>query len=205
MKWLLRYIIGLLFLIQGLVSTLSAQSWEFVKEEDGIKIYTRQEAGKALKEFKGVTVINAPVEKVFSVVEDVNHIEWWDENLIDIKVLSYEKNKRDKYYMVYDSPWPVSNRDLYAEVTVVIDEAKRVYTITSVALSSGIPGDDDQVRIRDYRQKWTITPAGENSTHVVFEGYIDPAGKIPGWLSNKLLIQSPVSSILGLRKRLENK
>lgn len=205
MKQLVRYGLGLILLLQGLSGTLPAQSWEFVKEEEGIKIFTRQEPGKSLKEFKGTADIQAPAEKVFTVVEDVNHTGWWDENLIGIKVLAYEKNKGAKYYMIYDAPWPVSNRDLYAEVAVTIDQAKKVYTIISVALTTGVPGEGDLVRIRDYRQKWTITPTGENSTHVVLEGFIDPAGKVPVWLSNRLIVQSPVNTIIGLKEKLKKK
>ncbi len=205
MRRLKKFGFGLLFLLQGFAGSLWAQSWEFVKEEDGVQIFTRQEPGKSLKEFKGIADIQAPVEKVFTVVEDVNHTGWWDENLIGIKVLAYEKNKGAKYYMIYDAPWPVSNRDLYAEVTVAIDQAKRVYTITSFALTTGVPGEGDLVRIRDYRQKWTITPTGENSTHVILEGFIDPAGKIPVWVSNRLIIQSPVNTIIGLKEQLKKK
>ncbi len=201
----LRFKLGLLFLLHGLAGSLAAQSWEYAKEQDGIKIYTRKEAGKPLKEFRGIATIKAPVERVFSVIEDGNHNDWWDENLILVKVLAYEKNKRAKYYLVFDSPWPVSNRELYADVTVVMDQAKRVYTVTSVALKTGAPSDGELVRIRDYRQSWIISPAGENSTQVVLEGYIDPAGSVPAWISNMIIVQSPFSSILGLRRKIENR
>jgi len=97
-----------------LSSTMAAQSWDLIKEKDGIKIYTRREVGKSLKSYKGVADINAPAEVVFALIEDVNNTDWWDKNFNRIKVLQYEKNKRAQYYLIYDLPWPVIDRDLCA-------------------------------------------------------------------------------------------
>ena len=184
---------------------LAAQSWDLVKEEDGIKVYTRQESGKALKAYKGTATIQAPAEKILAMLEDVNHTEWWDESITRFKVLTYEKNKRAQYYLVYDSPWPVDDRDLCVEATVNMDPKKGVYSVTAVPLPGVIPEKEDRVRIRDYRQTWTVTAAGENSANVVIEGYADPVGNIPVWLSNLLIVQTPVHAILGVKKELEKR
>lgn len=204
MQKLRFHFIPLIVLSWVLSGSLAAQSWNFIKEQDGIKIYTRQEAGKPLRAFKGTTVINAPAEKVFTLIEDVNHTAWWDKNLTQIKVLAYEKDKRARYYLVYDTPWPVANRDLCVEVTVSMDPEKRIYSVSTVSLAGVIPEKKDLVRIKDYHQTWTVSSAGENSSIVVLEGYLDPVGSIPVWISNKLIIQTPINSILGVRQQMLN-
>ena len=181
-----------------------AQSWDFIKEKEGIKIYTRMEEGKSLKSYKGVTDIKAPAEKIFSLLENVNNTDWWDKNLNQIKVLLYEKNKRAQYYLVYDLPWPVTDRDLCVSVTVSIDPVTGVSRITAVPLPGGVPEHEDMIRIREYRQTWTVTPAGKDQAHVELEGYVDPAGNIPDWLSNMLIVDSPFKVISGVKKRMEN-
>jgi hypothetical protein len=198
------HFIPLLVLSWVLSGSLAAQSWNFIKEQDGIKIYTRQEAGKSLKAYKGTTVINAPAEKVFTLIEDVNHTEWWDKNLTQINVMAYEKNKRARYYLVYDTPWPVANRDLCVEVTVSMDPENRIYSVSATSLTGVIPEQKDLVRIKDYRQTWTVSSAGENSSNIVLEGYLDPVGHIPVWISKMLIIQTPFNSILGVRKQMLN-
>ena len=45
--------------------SMAAQSWDFIKEKDGIKIYTRVEAGKSLKSYRGITDINVTGRKDF--------------------------------------------------------------------------------------------------------------------------------------------
>ncbi len=181
---------------------LAAQSWNFVKEKDGIKIYTREEDGKSLKSYKGVTDIKASAENIFALIEDVNNTDWWDKNLTQIKVLFYEKYKRAQYYLVYDLPWPVPDRDLCVDVTVTIDKMTGERRITAVPLTGIIPERKDIIRIKDYRQTWTVVPAGNDMTHVILEGFVDPAGKIPDWISNLLIIDSPFKTISGVRERM---
>jgi hypothetical protein len=185
--------------------SMEAQNWEFIKEKDGIKIYTRQEAGKVLKSFKGITDINAPAEKIFTMMEDINDIKWWDKNLTHIKALLYEKNKRAEYYMVYELPWPLINRDLCLDVTIKTDTLTGEYKITAVSVPGVIPVHSDMVRIIDYQQTWTIKPVSKEITHVELEGFIDPAGSIPDWISNMLIVDSPIKSIMGVKERMKEK
>ena len=182
---------------------VNAQSWDFIKEKDGIKLYTRIEAGKSLKSYRGVTTINAPVEKVFTVMEDINNTDWWDKNLTQIKVLLYEKDKRAQYYLVYELPYPVTDRDLCVDVTITIDKVTGERSIKAVALKGKIPESKDLVRIKDYRQTWTIKPIGKEMTNVMLEGFIDPAGTVPEWISNMLITDTPIKVISGLREKME--
>ena len=201
-----QFLFNLMFLFTLMLScSMSAQSWDFAKEKDSIKIYTCKEAGKSLKSFKGVADINAPAEKVFALMEDVNNTDWWDKNITLKKVLLYEKDKRAQYYLVYDLPWPVKDRDLCVDVKINIDQLTGERRITAVSLNGVIPERNDMVRIKDYLQTWTIIPAGKEMTHVILEGFVDPAGSIPDWISNMLIIDSPFKTISGARKKMEGK
>ena len=193
------------FLTLMLPCSMAAQSWDFIKEKDGIKIYTRKEAGKSLESYRGVTDINAPAENIFALMEDIHNTDWWDKNLTQIKVLLYEKYKRAQYYLVYDLPWPVIDRDLCVDVTISIDPVTGERKISAVSLNGVIPERNDMVRIKDYRQTWTIIPAGKEMTHVILEGFVDPAGSIPAWISNMMIIDSPLKAISGVKKQIEKK
>ena len=70
------------------------------------------------------------------------------------------------------------------------------------ALNGVIAERTDKVRIKDYRQTWTITPVGKEMTHIVLEGFIDPAGTVPDWLSDLLIIGTPIKAISGLREAM---
>lgn len=199
------YVISIFFFSLIFSFPVSAQPWNFIKEKDGIKIFTRVEAGKSLRSYKGVTDINSPADEIFTLMEDINNTEWWDKNLTHIKVLLYEKNKRAQYYLVYDLPLGVTDRDLCVDVKISIDQVTGERSISAVALNGVIPERNEMVRIKDYRQTWTIIPAGEDLSHVVLDGYVDPAGTIPDWIADILIIESPIKAINGLKNSMEKK
>ncbi len=201
-----RFHLPLLFILTlALSSQASAQSWKFIKEKDGIKIYTGKETGKTLKSYKGVADINAPASQVFAMIEDVNNTDWWDKNPTQIKVPLYEKNKRAQYYLVYDLPWPVTDRDLCVDVAVSTDPHTGVSIIKASPLTGVIPERDDMIRITAYFQTWTVKPVGKGLTHVELVGYVDPAGSIPEWISNMIIVESPVKVISEVKNRFEKK
>jgi hypothetical protein len=193
----------LFFLVLVLSFSVTAQTWNFVKEKDGIKLYTQKETGKSLKSYKGVTDIKAPAEKVFALIEDINHTEWWDKNVTQIKITLYEKNKQAKYYMVYDLPWPVIDRDLCVDVKVTIDPVTGERKLMASPLPGLFPERPDMIRIKEYRQTWSVKPIGKNLSHVVLEGFVDPAGSIPDWICNMVIVDSPFNAISEIRQRVE--
>lgn len=197
-----HHIIIMLFLSILLPLQSGAQSWNFIREKDGIKLYTREEHGSHLKGFRGVTEINAPAEKIFALLNDMNNTEWWDENLTLVKVLHYEQNKSARYYMKYDLPWPLIDRDLCVDIVATSDLAGGESRISVVSVNGVIPENADMIRIKDYRETWIVKSAGEGKAHIVLEGFVDPAGKIPDWATNAIIVDSPYKSIKGVRERM---
>ncbi|MFA6126768.1 MAG: hypothetical protein WC699_05650 [Bacteroidales bacterium] len=190
---------GLLLILQMPGHPLKAQSWDLVRDQDGIRIYTRKEAGKSLKSYQGIADIQAPSDKVFALIENVYDHDWWGKGLSQVKVLLYEKNKRSRYYLEYRLPWPLSNRDLFVEVKVNADTVNLVFRTMATPLPGVIPEYPGKVRMPAYRQSWTITPIGKASAHVILEGYADPAGNIPDWITNLAIVDTPINIIRGLK------
>ena len=194
-----------LFLVVSQVngSIVSAQNWTFVKERQSVKIYTRTIEGSGLRACKGVAEINAPALEVYTLVEDLNNTEWWDENLKIAKMFFYEKNKRARFYLHYELPYPLVNRDLVADVTVVPDFKNNQFKIYSKPVSGLVALNKSFVRIQDYQQMWTISASDANTAHVEMECLLDPGGIVPDWLINMVMVNSPSNSINNIRKQLE--
>jgi START domain. len=196
-----RYII--IFILFIFPIALSSQGWKYVKEQDEVKIYSRQEAGRNLKSFKGVTEFKESSDKVIAFLMDVNNKDWWDKNLSQIKILYHEKNKLTQYYLVYKLPWPFKSRDLCVESTVTQNPSTGECKIISVPLSGVVPPQKNLTRIKEYHQEWTIIPSGKNTSHIELEFYVDPAESLPDWLLNMILTNSPIKSINNVRQALE--
>lgn len=194
-----------IFLLLFSSVSLFAQEWDFIKEKDGIKIYTRKEGGSTLKSFKGVTDLHTQLEKVYNLIGNVKNVDWWDKNLREINVILYEKDKHIQYYLVYGAPWPLTDRDLCVDAKITTDPFTGIRIIYSTPLLNVIPEKPDLVRIKDYWQRWTIEPAGKDIVHITLEGYVDPAGNVPDWIYNMVITETPLKIIRGIKSRLEEK
>jgi hypothetical protein len=195
-------VVRILIIYLALVSNLFAQSWNFIKEKDGIRIYTRKETNSSLKSFMGVADVQTTMAKVCSLIGNVRNTSWWDENVRQINVLSFEENKHMQYYLIYHAPWPVSDRDLCVDATITTDSMTGRRTIYSVPLPDRIPEKPDLVRIRKYWQRWTIQPMDKGIVHLVLEGFVDPGGSIPSWLYNMVITETPLNILRGIQKRV---
>jgi hypothetical protein len=198
----LLFILILFFLKDNL---LTGQPWQFAKEEAGIRIYTRKESGRSIKSYKGEATVKAPAAKVVAMLEDIHHTDWWDKNVKMVRIISYEKNRSAKYYIEYDLPWPVADRDLAVEVRVEHDIKSETTKIIAGPLNGVVPEKPDKVRIKAYAQSWTVKAAGPGMCLVVLEGFADPAGNVPDWLINYIIVDSPLKLIREVRSRMEAK
>jgi hypothetical protein len=182
-----------------------AQKWEFIKEKEGIKIYTRKEQGNNLKSFSGIMDVRCDFETVCNLIGNVKNVDWWDKNLREIRVLLYEKDKHIQYYLVYGAPWPVTDRDLCVDATISSDPVTGIRTIYSVPLLNTIPENPDYVRIKEYWQKWTMQDMKNGIIHLVLEGYVDPAGSVPDWIYNMVITDTPLKIMRGIKERVEKR
>lgn len=189
-----------LFILLICAVDLPAQPWNFVKEQEGIKVYTRKDEGSSLKSFRGVMDVTSTMEKVCSLIGNVKNHDWWDENLSQIKVLTYEPDKYFQYYLVYKVPWPFTDRDLCVEANVNTDPVTGRRTITATPLSNVIPEKPGLIRIKKYWQKWTIQPMENGVIRLTLEGFVDPAGNVPYWLYNMVIVETPLKVMRRVKK-----
>jgi len=144
--------------------------------------------------------ITSTMDKVCNLLGNVKNHSWWDENLREIKVLTYEKDKYFQYYLIYHVPWPFTDRDLCVEANVNTDPLTRRRTITATPLSNVIPEKPGLIRITKYWQKWTIQPMENGVIHLTLEGFVDPAGNVPSWLYNMVIVETPLKVMRRVKK-----
>ena len=201
MNLVFRIIFCLFFLNQVMVTRLCAQKWNFEKLEDGIMIYTRNEANTSLKSYRGEATFRAPMEKVCSLIGNGKNFDWWGPDITNIRVIAYQPNKYVQYYFVYDLPWPVTDRDLVVDARIKIDTISREFSVVSRPLLKTVPEKPDLVRINRYWQKWTIKPLDKGNIKVTLEGFVDPGGNVPAWIYNMFTTEMPLRTMRLLRER----
>ena len=202
MRGSFKPLFGFAFLNLYLVCGLVAQPWNFVKEKDGIKIYTRVEQNHILKSSKGEAVFHAPIEKIYALLGNPKNTDWWDKGIKEIKVLAYDRYKLVQYYLVYKMPWPMVNRYLVTETRITSDPLTGDRKFSTKPLPDVVPEKADVIRIRNYHQSWTLHPIDKEHVLVTFEGYVDPGGNIPSWFYNIVVAETPLRTIRSLRERV---
>jgi hypothetical protein len=184
-------------------ASLFAQTWNFAKERDGIKVYTRKEPDSELKSFKSTLDVHSTMDKVLYLIGNVKNTEWWEENVKNIKIMAYEKDKYARYYLVYDVPWPFSDRDLCVEAKITDDPATGKRVIFATPMTNVCPMQPELVRITKYWQRWTVQPMGNGVIRLTLEGFVDPGGNVPSWLYNMVITDAPLKVMRGVRNRVE--
>lgn len=182
---------------------LCGQSWEFIKEKNGIKIYTRKEANSSLKSYRGEADLHTKIEKVYALIGNPKNVNWWDKDISEIKILLYEKEKHVQYYLVYDVAWPITDRDLAVDARITTDSLTGVRIVEARPLFNVIPERTDRIRIKKYWQTWTIIPKPNGIIHVTLEGFVDPGGSIPAWLYNMVITETPLKVINSVKTHTE--
>ncbi len=204
MKYSSLILVVLSIFFSAFATSLRGQPWDFIKEKDGIKVYTRNEKKSSLKAFRGEITFKADIVKVNLLVGDANNIDWWDKAISSIRILEFEKDKLIRYYIIYDVPWPLNNRDLALEARISIDPVTGIRTVDAKPLLNVIPENKDMVRIKQYWQKWTVQPMKNGYVNVIMEGFVDPMGNVPDWLYNMTVTETPVNVLKALRERAQS-
>ncbi len=190
-----------LFVLLTATNEILGQEWNFVKKKDQIMLYTRTEGTGPLKSFKGVTDINGDFKEISTMIGNPKDLRWWGDNVHSIRVLDYEKDRHIQYYLVYDAPWPFTDRDLVTDVQITTDTLTGTRTVYSRPLPNILPENPELVRVTSYWQKWTIQPVKKGVVHLTLEGFIDPAGNVPDWLYNMVVVDTPLRLMREVQKR----
>lgn len=193
----------LLFCVSCTIFTTFSQEWNFVKEKDGIKIYTRKENGENLKSFRGEAIFNTTIDKISSKLGTKNNFDWWDDDLRDVKIIDIEEDKYISYYLMYPVPWPLSNRDLCAKASITIDRDNHRKIISAQPIPTAVPQRKGCIRIQKFYQKWDVQAINDHQVNVILEGFIDPAGAVPSWIYNMVITETPLKVMRALRGHVE--
>lgn len=174
--------------------------WELAKDKDGIKVHNRKMEGSKLKEFKGTVQLNASVSDVLKVL--TNHHQH-DKFIYKAKKGSVEllkKSNNDMYtYMVIETPWPASNRDIVTHYHTNAPAKDGSVTIDVVAVDDMKPEQKGIVRVEKMKGYWKIIPLGNDKVEVIHQAYSRPGGNVPDGMANSASVDAPYEMLQKLK------
>ena len=186
----------LLFMLYSSVPTV-AQDWEPAKDEDGVTAYTKtRESG--IKEVKVETMIDASIEKIYNFITDYDNPKEWKHSTRSSKIVDRTSDNEFKVYFVIATPWPLKDRDFYADVSVNFTDGKdRCELIFIPDTSQQTHGS--KIRMTNFDTRWVLTETLDGMVKVELYSYGDPVG-VPVSFVNMFIVDTPFKTVKNLKR-----
>jgi hypothetical protein len=202
MKYRTVKVFAITFFLAFIYSLSFCQNWTLRKDSEGIKVYTRNNPTSDFDEAKSEMVVDSRIEVVAEVLRDIESFPGWMYGCLKTSFVEKKDRSNFTFYFVFNSPWPVSDRDVTVKVATTFDlqVGKATIKLESVNHPSR-PENSDYVRMRELKGEYTLEYLSRNKTKVTYWVKIDPGGSIPASLANLTSVDLPFETLNGLRAK----
>lgn len=192
--------ITLILLTLPLVFKGKEISWTKVKEVDGVKIYKAEVMERIA--FCGTGELKGEQERLVSIIENPNGWKNWIENFKSGKVIEVISPNHKVFYQAFNSPFPVSDRDVVYESKIFRDSPNKIRIEMRSVKHHKAPKTIGE-RVEIIFTRYFINKIDEVTLHLRFETLSAPGGTLPSFLVNWASENYPVTIFQGLRKELK--
>jgi len=185
------------------VSLFAQNKWVLKKEKDGIKIFTRHSETSSFNDIQVDMDMPGTIDQLASILWDVAKYTEWAYATKTCRLIKKINNTELMYYAEFEVPWPLSNRDLCADVKLIKDSAAQSLKVVSVGIRDFLPDKNGIVRVAKSRGNWIITPLpGKAAIHLNYILEVQPGGAAPAWIINLFSTKGPLESFVNLKKKM---
>lgn len=151
---------------------------------------------------KAVTVINAPIEAIISLYQDINNVRNWNVKLKNITVLHTAGNFRLIKSQI-KSRWPMDDRELLCVTnTVTENNGNLVYLLEKSVELPNQPVERKHVRANLMMSGFILEKSDETRTRVTYIHQFDPLANVPNAIKEKMQIKSASGKLNYAKTRL---
>jgi hypothetical protein len=178
--------------------------WQLLRDADGIRTYKRIQDDSPLLEFRAEGVLDAPLEKVLSVLLDDERAQEWIPRLAESRIEHWLREPVEYIqYSHFDAPWPVRDRVFRSRVTIEVDRALSRVEIRYF----GAGGDLDvpgTIEGSAEGSSYLLEPIDEGrQTWLMGVSVADPRGAVPTWVVNWAGSTWAHTTLMLLREQLQ--
>lgn len=195
------------FLLATLAFPSFADSdWKLEKDSDNVKVFTRVVEGSPLKEFKGITSVKTSLTSLVALLDDREASTSWIKDNKEAALIEKVDSSLSYSYNVTAAPWPVKDRDMVIKSVTTQDADSLIVRVDLSAEKEGKPEQKGRVRVTQMQGFWEFKPLENGEVQVTYQVHADPAGSLPNWLINSLVVDMPFHTLKAMQtKVLEDK
>jgi hypothetical protein len=171
--------------------------WKLQKDDNGIKVYTKEAGKSGFKPFKATVLLNNSVEEFASVLYDIEAITEWGYKLKMSKLLERSGDTLQIYYAEAKAPFPYKNRDGVYQNKFQWNATTKTLLVKIDLLDNYKVINPDLVAIKG-KGFWSAKVLNSGKLEITFMMEVDPGGEIPAWMANMVVDESPYETILNL-------
>ena len=202
MKFTPHLILQLFFCLTLLQIPVMAEEWELVKDGGGVAVYESKWEGYSENQYKGVSVIEQPVEVIAAVLSDIaSYPEWFHRCTEARKLKNNETSVLDfLLYIVINVPWPFEDRHGIFQAQTTVDPVSEKIVIHSAARAeSDIPPHKDYIRITNSTQRWILEKLTLQTTRITFINQTGSSGSMSAFITNLGSQATVYQSLINMR------
>lgn len=177
--------------------------WEKLTEKEGFLVYTRKNQESDIKEIRVTFEYEGSMESTLKVLSNVKGYPEWVYKSCESFVLDSIDASQYYYYISFDMPFPVWDRDNVILTNVKIDSLEKTIYYDSYAAPDHLPEKKGLVRVQVLESHWKIQELDNGKIHIDYNGLADPAGKVPTWLANLAITSGPTKSFEKFRDKVQ--
>jgi len=177
----------------------ATDDWELQREENGIKVFTKEAGDSGFKPFKATVILNHSVEEFASVLYDIEGLSDWAYEIKTSKIFEKSGDTLQIYYAEAKAPFPFKNRDGVYQNKFQWNGAAKTLLVKIDLLDNYKVENTDLVAITG-NGFWRATLLDSGELEVTFMMAVDPGGEIPAWMANMVVDDSPYVTLLNLRE-----
>lgn len=181
-------IFALLILIYLIVSTIwrysGSNTWELMREENNVKVYSLKAPGSDLLQVRGVVNIRSTLAGLIEFMQDptvCDRIGCYESRMIE-----YVDERLQYYTFRYDYPLGFNTREFVVKLQAHQYPNSGEVILEFTAAPEKLPQDDCCVRITDLKNSWIFKPVGNGEVEVQYTMNMQEGGFLPSFLLNKV-------------------
>jgi len=179
-----------------------ATDWTLKEDQEGVKAFTRSVPNSDLLEFKGITEHNTSIDTILNLMQDVENYDKFLHTAYEPVLLDEIDTNTRIAHIKYSTPFITSDRDLVLKLS--IDQPSPTTAIITVTSQPGYLEEvDGYVRIPLFNGKWSLAQIKDEVVSIEYEGSLDPGGSLPDWVANMTVIETPLYTLLNLKKYID--
>jgi len=180
---------------------IAAAEWTCTKNRNGIALYekwVKVSDTLTVKERKGELIVSGDYNAIIQYISQTTTIKDW---MSSVEVVKNIGSNDTMIYILFNLPWPFSNRDLIAHrQTIRLNQQHAIVKLDSHP--NVLATNDEALRIKSYRASWEIIQLPNGQIKVVLQTFSDEPPLCPHWIQDPIVEEIFYSNLLKLKSRL---